>query len=559
MTPLAITIGPMRWTVHPEWRDRLLGPQGLRLDEWLRTGQAEVVKHGPHRTVYRIALPSTTGASQVVYLKHNRPWNLRAWLRELIRPPKSRIEYDQAREIAARGIDTVEPLAVGEPLGLVPAESFLITRGLCDVQPLNTYLEETLPTLEPVRQVRLRFMLARTLADFLRRLHDQGVTHLDLHPGNLLLRLEADDQPRFFLVDLHATTLGPPLGEQACLDNLAQLNNWFALKASRSDRLRFWQHYRGTTDPQVAAELERRTLRSQFHLWNTRFRRCLGNNRYYQRLRRGELTGHAVRDLAPDLLQRLAGDPDAPFRQAGVSLLKDSASSTVAVLHEGGRRFLYKRFRVRSWGDPWLALLRQTPALRSWILGHALLERGLPTARPLLLLQRQRYSLLTESYLLTEMIEPATNLHYYLWGLDKLPADQRQRQRRRLIDRLARLLRALHCRGLAHRDLKANNILVRDQEFGVRGQESGIWLIDLVGASRHGEVGRRRKVRNLARLNASLQEHHQVSHGERLRFLLLYLQAGLKGRAGWKRWWRQIEQATQAKQERNRRRDRILG
>jgi len=49
--------GGVRWQVHPKCHAQLIGPQGLRLDEWLRAGQAHVVKNGPHRTVYRVTLP----------------------------------------------------------------------------------------------------------------------------------------------------------------------------------------------------------------------------------------------------------------------------------------------------------------------------------------------------------------------------------------------------------------------------------------------------------------------------------------------------------------------
>ena len=43
-------IGVRSAEVVPAWRDLLLGPSGLRLEEWLRSGRAQVVKDGPHRT-----------------------------------------------------------------------------------------------------------------------------------------------------------------------------------------------------------------------------------------------------------------------------------------------------------------------------------------------------------------------------------------------------------------------------------------------------------------------------------------------------------------------------
>src|SRR5262245_25793004 len=71
----------MRWEVAAEYRELLLGPEGLRLAEWLEKGQARVVKHGPHRTVYRVILPQVD-----CYIKHCRVHDARAWLRECVRP-----------------------------------------------------------------------------------------------------------------------------------------------------------------------------------------------------------------------------------------------------------------------------------------------------------------------------------------------------------------------------------------------------------------------------------------------------------------------------------------
>ena len=53
---IRVKAGGVRWQIRPECREELLGPEGLRLQEWLWRGQAAVVKHGPHRTVYRVAL-----------------------------------------------------------------------------------------------------------------------------------------------------------------------------------------------------------------------------------------------------------------------------------------------------------------------------------------------------------------------------------------------------------------------------------------------------------------------------------------------------------------------
>src|SRR5205814_7739805 len=67
--------------------------------------------------------------------------------------------------------------------------------------------------------------------------------HTALHPGNLLLRLGPDGRPELYLIDIYAVRLGPPLDRRRSRDNLVVLNRWFALRASRPDRLRCWRAY----------------------------------------------------------------------------------------------------------------------------------------------------------------------------------------------------------------------------------------------------------------------------------------------------------------------------
>jgi Lipopolysaccharide kinase (Kdo/WaaP) family len=86
-----------------------------------------------------------------------------------------------------------------------------------------------------------------------------------------------------------------------------------------------------------------------------------------------------------------------------------------------------------------------------------------------------------------------------------------------------------------------------------------VWLIDLVGVRRHRRLGRRRKVQNLARLHASFVGNPAVSRTDKLRFLRVYLRWGLRGKQGWKAWWRQVEEATRVKVARNARNGRVLG
>jgi hypothetical protein len=398
------------------------------------------------------------------------------------------------------------------------------------------------------------------LGRFLAQLHDAGITHRDLHANNILLGLGPDDEPRLHLIDLHAVRLGAPLSWPARRENLVVFNRWFIMRVGRSDRLRFWQAYQsavggaGTLDP---LDLEERTWQSNLCFWKSRDRRCLEKNRYYRPVRSAVAAGHAVADFDGPALDALVADPDEPFRRPGIVLLKDSRSSTVAefdlaikgTLH----RVIYKRFRLTSRTEPLAALVRRTPALRSWVFGHGLRERCLPTPRPLLMLHRRRHGLACEGYLLTEKVPNAGELSSHVAGLAALPGQERRWRLRDLIEQVARLVRQLHQRQLSQRDLKAANLLVQSTDSG-----SALWLIDLVGVTRHRVLSRGLRVRNLMRLHASFYQHALLTRTDKLRFLRTYLAWGLHGKQGWKEWWRAVAIETRRKVAKNGRRGRVL-
>src|SRR5947209_3291744 len=107
--------GRVRWQVQADLlggagrESPLFGEAGLRLEEWLHSGQARIVKQGQHRTVYQVTLPGLD-----FHLKHYPLADTRAWFRQLLRPSKARMEYQRTVAVARRGVPTLEPLAFGE-------------------------------------------------------------------------------------------------------------------------------------------------------------------------------------------------------------------------------------------------------------------------------------------------------------------------------------------------------------------------------------------------------------------------------------------------------------
>src|SRR5262249_49718962 len=159
--------------------------------------------------------------------------------------------------------------------------SFLVTRSLSDAATLGHYLTETLPTIPEPRRSRQRQAVAIALGKFLANLHLAGVCHPDLHPGNLLVTW-IDSTPQFTLIDLHDCRVGVKISETARLNNLVSFNRWFFLRATRSDRLRFWRAYCVASMPTALTcnAVESLTIRSNLRFWRGREKRCLLDSRH---------------------------------------------------------------------------------------------------------------------------------------------------------------------------------------------------------------------------------------------------------------------------------------
>ncbi|MBM3978947.1 MAG: hypothetical protein FJ304_01430 [Planctomycetes bacterium] len=579
-----VRAGGRVWHLSPEGA-ALFGATGPDYDRWLSDGSAVVVKHGPHRTVYRVALP----CGAVVYAKHCRITGPRAWAREVVRPPKAQLEFENAARLRALGIGAAVPLAWGARDSCRPGESVLITRDLAPAVPLTDLVEGRAPS------PRARQELARALGRFLARLHDQGVTHPDPHAGNVLVG-EAPTPPGppflkgrgeevagtsetsfprgasvsplpfreggpgvgaslcFALLDVHAVHFGAPLSWTDARANLVLYNRWFQLRASAADRARFWRAYcaaRTTlaVSRELARQLERDTRASNRRFWIARTARYAGTHRTIRKVRAGRVRGLAVRDLPDDFLRELLRDPDAAFARPGVKVLKRCATSTVAELElptpDGPRAVILKRVNVRSALEPIKNFYRSSAVRRSWLLGHGLRERWLPTPRPLAMFHRYRLGIYpAEGYLLTEKVPGAVGLS------EAVSACRDPRAMRAWGEKLARVVRTMHDRGVSHRDLKAPNVLLETGATPV--------LIDLVGVcATAAEVPFERRGKELARLNASFLEMPHVTRGERLRFLRAYLRAGVN-ESDWKKWWKAVSEATVAKVAKNRRSGRAL-
>lgn len=553
-----MTLAGTRWTVRPDWRALLFDAQGLRWSDWRLQNRIELIKDAPHRSVFRVALDR--GA---VFIKHYPTRDWRARLRRLFQPTKARREWRRTLDATALHLPAVEPLALGEA---ADHQSYLITNEWGGATSLDRYLLTKADTWRDSSNAPARRRMIQCLAKFVARLHEAGLHHRDLYAGNLMIRERAPGMTwDLALIDLYAVTFGAPLDLPATIQSLSLFGNWLWPRTTPADRLRFWRSYvaarpdlprhfpRG--DSTTVHRIETAVWRRHLYILRQRSRRCIEANREFHQRRLGDLSLYAHNDCPRGLEDLLLADADAPLT-ALQGRLKASASSQVFRLTLNSQSFVYKRFAVTKLRDPVAHLLAGSPGRRSWISAWLLLEAGVPTPKPIAMLERRRAGLCFESYLVTEDIQDSQTLADHVLYLRHVPSQVRVSALRHLIAQIAIMIRRLHRYGISHRDLKASNWLVTGGATST-GPER-VYLIDLVGVQRHRQVSRHIRVSNLARLATSMLCQPYVSNSDRLRFLKHYLPRAEQTGKAWKCWWFEIAKAVAAKVIRNQRRSRPL-
>lgn len=549
-------------------------PPPASVASWLDAGPATAVKSGAHRVVYRVDL-----AHGPVYLKHYRCQRLGDVLRQVVRASASQRESRRALELTRRGIASAAPLAVGEiRRGGLVGDNFLVTLGIADSCPLDEFVRMRLADWPPQLGDRWRRRLVRSVARFCAKLHQAGAEHNDLHLGNLLVRLDANGLPRctpagdieVHLIDVPGVRFSRPLPWRRTRNNLAMLCGSATTCAGPADLARFWIDYLrarsdlAISDRSVAAgELSRSIITAMRDKQRSRDRRVWGNNRDYYRLAQPTGSACAVAELPrPALAELLAGARGFVNRWLSRPIKLGHRSIVVqGELQVGDERV---DVAVKRWREPaWRRRLQgrwSSRAARQWHRAHALLARDIATPRPVACLELATAAGVAESVLIARWEHEAIDLHRRAWALASLPAKTRRQAADRAAVALGQLVGRLHFWRIAHRDLKWCNLLITADDTP-RALVTDLDGLRLPGRWRMaGPLAYRTRVRNLARLAASLALHPWVSRTTCLRFLRSYLaHEPSRGSDDWKRLARDVASAAERYVAVARREQRPLG
>ena len=544
--------GDTRWFVQPEVAEQLLVGDGFRLGEWQRAGWLETVKTGPHRTVYRLNLPSGC-----FYLKHYRVGDWKAVLQNVVRPPRAILEWRAAQWVAAAGISTIETVAVGRTIrrGLV-FDSFLACRAIEDSEPLDAFVANRLQQLPAARRQVVRRNLTESLGRLVAALHRDRIIHRDLHAENILVRLAPDDSLQLWLIDLHAVTTCRRLTLPHIERNLALLNPALVHGLTEIDCVRFFRSYwsallspANTTviAPAHLVSLSARSVanriaeycrRDLIRIHHKRDRKWSDGNRRLIIADADTVRCRGLTILGRKQLLSIRDEPDAVL---GFDLRERSRDTNqeqtkIITLNRGADQIACRaQFVERPLQSRWQQVLgTHSEVRRAWEMGHACLRRNIPTPRPLAIVERECGNK-SRQYFLTENIPNAVSLDEFLQdAVADVEVSLRDRQLSQIAIQLAQELRHMHAEGFDYKSLGAASILVDRNQPGQR-----LRFASPQNVQRLHRPGPRHVAGMLTEPAASLSSHSSVRLTHFLRFLKRFLAD--RHVADWKTTWRTVQ------------------
>jgi tRNA A-37 threonylcarbamoyl transferase component Bud32 len=419
----------------------------------------KIVKDRPYRQVWRFE-----HEGRAYYLKfypresHEDPLHkIRDRFRRWGRGSHAVLEFMRLQSLQRAGVPAPRAVAVmvGFRIGRRRGDAVIIEAIEPSIQ-LDVYLRqfEQVGRLAPEHRD-----LSRQVRELVQQLVRAKLGHEDLHLGNFLLH-----EGKLYLLDGYSVRKGMRPRD------LFRLAHSAAPFATTTDLLRAWNVLAGGTMPEHNPMSA--TLRKEF------LKRIGGDDRYFGRLRFGPWSGNFFRStkfprnwsqasrlaIENEDWERLWPELWGKIERDEFQILKRTRSGDVlsADIHLAGETIpvIIKRPRKRYWYRYLYDAFRASRSWRAWEKAWNLITRNLPTAWPIMVMEKRQSGYVTDSVSIFERVIGPTLRKV---DLDTLSA----RDREMLLRRTGRILRTIDTTGLSHFDAKASNFIVRfDPEIG---------------------------------------------------------------------------------------------
>lgn len=455
-----------------------------------RTGT--LLKNRSFRQVWRFEFEG-----RAYYLKFY-PKNT-APLKRLFRGSPAHREFERLTALQKFNIPAPKPVAefLGITLDNLPGDAVVLEAIEPAVQ-LDEYLHGFLRRGQPIPNHR---ELAEKIRHILRQLKEAGLGHNDLHLGNFLLK---NDQ--IFLLDGYAVHFGG-----LKMDDLLNLAHGLQGIATRTDLLRGWKDL----GPDAPIPSFNPVSPPQ---WRKLVDRSRAQNAYFGKLQFGPWSGFFFKRYKYPRRWALASElaiQSQDWQTAWPKLWNQIESNQLEIIKTGpsgdvlggeitlaGRTLpiVVKRPFKRYWYRYLNEIGRGSRAWRAWHKAWTLIVRGIPTAWPLMVLQKRSMGYITDALIIFERI-PGPPLAAA--DLDAMNPQDRQQ----FFRRTGAILRQIDKLGIAHFDAKPGNWIVKQDP--ILGSQPILIDVDGIRFRRWITLG-------ISRLLRGMLEHPQYTPADSL-------------------------------------------
>lgn len=184
----------------------------------------------------------------------------------------------------------------------------------------------------------------------------------------------------------------------------------------------------------------------------------------YEEIANKNYKGYILKDLKPYITEAELENPDLIFNREGTRFIKESRNALSEIKLGDGKSYIFKKFSNRGLINRIKNTFRTSKGVKGLNKAFMLLEAGLQTPRPLLMLEKKKFGLLCRSYLLVEYIDGAVQLREILTHFRKAHTDWQGIEKFDFLAQLAEYVGTMHRAGICHRDLSGGNVLVKVME-----------------------------------------------------------------------------------------------
>lgn len=465
---------------------------------YIQTMGGEVIKDSRRRWAAIFTLQN----GEKIFLKRDQTKGWIESLKYFFLPSKGRREWFITYQIQKRNLNIPKPLGWMERVhwGLVN-ESYYLSEAV----------GSGVSILEDPKKLGEEFYID-ILAKTVRKIHVAGLLHKDFHAGNVLWSGRS-----LFLTDLHRARVIRALSLNQRLWNLSHLFHSLRSTWGEQDQIQFINKY-FEKEPvyfQKREECLRKIHiwmdRLQKRQWRSRTRRCLKESTNFSIKKGDGINYYHRRDFSLDQLKKVLEEHDHVVKEKPSALVKNSPEVKVSIMNEGENKVCVKQVRYPHFLDILKNYFRRSKGLKAWVAGNGLNTRGIPSLKPLALMERRDWLGLRESFFLVETLENSQELDRYICdGFENF------KKKRLFIKAFARWFSYFHKKDLYHKDMKTCNVLVSEN-----GEDWDFRLLDLEDIRLDEKVNEKKIFRNFLQLNTSTPKI--ITRADRFRFFREYL------------------------------------